>query len=90
MKKSRAVLPVVCFFLVLFFAFPLLASAQDDLKVRISYIKPTKHELKFAHGLTVGSPYDKGANRFAELVEVIHKVKSKLRFFRTHNWVPSK
>jgi tripartite ATP-independent transporter DctP family solute receptor len=81
MKKSKVLMPFVCFFLVLFFAFPLLASAQDDLKVRISYIKSPKHELKFAHGLTVGSPYDKGANRFAELVEVYSQGEIKVKVF---------
>lgn len=81
MKKSKVLMPFVCFFLVLFFAFPLLASAQDDLKVRISYIKSPRHELKFAHGLTVGSPYDKGANRFAELVEVYSQGEIKVKVF---------
>jgi TRAP-type transport system periplasmic protein len=81
MKKSKGLMSFVCFFLVLFFAFPLLASAQEDLKVRISYIKSPKHELKFAHGLTVGSPYDKGANRFAELVEVYSQGEIKVKVF---------
>jgi len=81
MKKSKILMPFVCFFLVLFFAFPLLASAQEDLKVRISYIKPPKHEFRFAHGLIVGSPYDKGANRFAELVEVYSQGEIKVKIF---------
>ena len=81
MKKSKVLMPFVCFLLVLFFAFPLLASAQEDLKVRISYIKQPKHELKFAHGLVVGSPYDKGANRFAELVEVYSQGEVKVKIF---------
>jgi TRAP-type transport system periplasmic protein len=81
MKKSKVLISFVRLFLFLFLAFPLLAAAQEDLKVRISYIKPTKHELKFAHGLVVGSPYDKGANRFAELVEVYSQGEIKVKVF---------
>jgi tripartite ATP-independent transporter DctP family solute receptor len=81
MKKSKVLTLFACFVMGLIFAFPLLASAQEDLKVRISYIKPTKHELRLAHGLTVGSPYDKGAHRFAELVDVYSQGEIKVKIF---------
>ena len=39
-------------------------------EIKVPYIKDTKQTLRLAHGLTTGSPYDMGANRFAELVEM--------------------
>ena len=55
--------------------------AAESLKVKIPYIKAVKHELRLAHGLTPGSPYDKGAHRFAELAEIYSKGEIKIKIF---------
>ncbi len=41
-----------------------------DTSVDITYIKPVKHKLRLAHGLPVDSLYDRGCQRFAELVNI--------------------
>ena len=81
MKKSIFLGPLSCLILVIFAGLPLLANAQEDLKVKITYIKPTKHELRLAHAVTVGMPYDKGAHRFAELVEIYSQGEIKIKIF---------
>ena len=59
---------------------PLLVSA-GGLDVDIPYIKPVKHTLRFAHGLPPGSPYDKGAHRFAELVRQYSRGEMVVKIF---------
>jgi TRAP-type C4-dicarboxylate transport system substrate-binding protein len=67
MRKNFSSLLIVSL-AALFFFLP-YANAKS-IKVNVPYIKPVKHELKFGHALSPNSPYDKGANRFAELVEM--------------------
>jgi tripartite ATP-independent transporter DctP family solute receptor len=51
-----------------FITLPIQASS-DEGKIEVPFIKPVKQTLRFAHGLPPDSLYDKGANRFAELVK---------------------
>jgi len=69
---------VLAFFCLIFFA---QTAAAQSLKVQIPYIKPVKQELRLAHGLTPGSPYDKGAHRFAELAEQYSRGEIKIKIF---------
>lgn len=78
MRKNFSILLIV-FFTGFFFFLP-LANATS-LKIDVPYIKPVKHELKFGHGLAPNSPYDKGANRFAELVEIYSRGEIKVKIF---------
>jgi tripartite ATP-independent transporter DctP family solute receptor len=64
-----------------FFLLPNQHALAQTLQVKIPYIKDTKHELRLAHGLTPGSPYDKGAHRFAELVEIYSRGEVKVKIF---------
>ena len=57
------------------------AARAADLTVKIPYIKPTKVELRLAHGLTPGSPYDMGCHRFAELVEIYTRGEVEVKIF---------
>lgn len=54
------------------------AKAQE---IKVPYIKDTIKTLKLAHGLPPGTPYDKGANRFAELVEMYTRGEIKVKIF---------
>ena len=54
------------------------ANAQE---IKVPYIKDTEKTLRLAHGLTPGSPYDMGANRFAELVEMYSRGAIKVKIF---------
>ena len=56
-------------------------AVAQSLKVKIPYIKTVKHQLRLAHGLTLGSPYDKGTHRFAELAEIYSKGEIKIKIF---------
>lgn len=49
--------------------------------VDIPYIQKTQKTLRLAHGLTPGSPYDLGAKRFSELVEVYTRRALQVRIF---------
>lgn len=53
-------------------------SAQE---IKVPYIKDTKKVLRLAHGLTAGSPYDLGANRLAELVDIYSRGEIKVKIF---------
>jgi len=81
MRRSLIFWSIFCVVLACWVFSPFLANAQEKLKVKIPYIKPTKHVLKFAHALTVGSPYDKGANRLAELIEIYTRGEIKVKIF---------
>jgi TRAP-type transport system periplasmic protein len=72
---------VACLITLIFVGLPFLTYAQEELKVKITYIKPTKHELRLAHAVNVGMPYDKGAHRFAELVDVYSRGEIKVKIF---------
>ncbi len=63
-KLTTIFMVIMTFFLTL----PIQASS-DEGKIEVPFIKPVKQTLRFAHGLPPGSLYDKGANRFAELVK---------------------
>ena len=81
MKRKR-----YSFFLSLVLALSCLifltqTAVAQSLKVKIPYIKPVKHQLRLAHGLTPGSPYDKGAHRFAELAAIYSKGEIKIKIF---------
>ena len=52
------------------------ALAQD-----IPYIKKTVKTLRLSHGVTVGMPYDLGAKRFAELVDVYTRSELQVKVF---------
>jgi tripartite ATP-independent transporter DctP family solute receptor len=54
------------------------ANAQE---IKVPYIKDTEKTLRLAHGLTPGSPYDMGASRFAELVEMYTRGQIKVKIF---------
>lgn len=60
-------------------AIPLSASAAADITV--PYIKETTKSLKLAHGLPEGSPYDQGAKRFSELVEIYTRGEIKVQIY---------
>jgi tripartite ATP-independent transporter DctP family solute receptor len=59
----------------------LVTSTAFAQEIRVPYIKDTVKTLRLAHGLTLGSPYDKGANRFAELVEMYTRGAIKVKIF---------
>ncbi len=63
-KLMTIFMVIMAFFLTL----PIQASS-DEGKIEVPFIKPLKQTLRFAHGLPPDSLYDKGANRFAELVK---------------------
>jgi tripartite ATP-independent transporter DctP family solute receptor len=63
-KLMTIFMVIMAFFLTL----PIQASS-DEGKIEVPFIKPVKQTLRFAHGLPPDSLYDKGANRFAELVK---------------------
>jgi len=63
-KLMTIFMVIIAFFLTL----PIQASS-DEGKIEVPFIKPVKQTLRFAHGLPPDSLYDKGANRFAELVK---------------------
>lgn len=54
------------------------ANAQE---IKVPYIKDTVKTLRLAHGLPPGSPYDKGAVRFAELVEMYTRGEINVKIF---------
>jgi tripartite ATP-independent transporter DctP family solute receptor len=63
-KLMTIFMVIMAFFLTL----PIQATS-DEGKIEVPFIKPVKQTLRFAHGLPPDSLYDKGANRFAELVK---------------------
>jgi TRAP-type transport system periplasmic protein len=56
-------------------------AVAQSLKVKIPYIKTVKHQLRLAHGLPPGSPYDKGAHRFAELASIYSRGEITIKIF---------
>jgi tripartite ATP-independent transporter DctP family solute receptor len=80
MKKNFSIVTLCSIALACMIFTPTFVSA-DDMKVDIPYIKPVKKELRLAHGLTPGSPYDKGCHRFAELVEMYTRGEIKIKIF---------
>lgn len=50
-------------------------------EIKVPYVKDTVKTLRLAHGLTPGSPYDMGAVRFAELVEMYTRGEIKVKIF---------
>ena len=67
-------------FLGICLSFAVNGAAQAQ-EIKVPYIKETTKTLKLAHGLPPGSPYDKGANRFAELVEMYTRGEIKVKIF---------
>ncbi len=59
----------------------IVVSTAFAQEIRVPYIKDTVKTLRLAHGLTPGSPYDKGAQRFAELVEIYTRGAIKVKIF---------
>lgn len=59
----------------------LTASAASAQEVNIPYVEETQKTLRLAHGLTDGSPYDLGANRFAELVKTYSRNALNVEIF---------
>lgn len=53
--------------------------AYGDLDVKLPFVKAEKKVLRLAHCLSKNSPYDKGARRFAELVEAYTQGELKVR-----------
>lgn len=45
------------------------------------YVQNTKYKLRLAHALQTDSPYDKGANRFAQLVNTYSKGAASVQVF---------
>lgn len=66
---------------VISLAFIIILPAIVSAKVDVPYIKPVKHELRLAHGLPPESPYDKGCQRFAELVSMYSRGEIKINIF---------
>jgi len=56
-------------------------SAQVLSEANVPFVKETVKTLKLAHGLPVDSPYDKGAHRFAELVEIYTQGEIKVKIY---------
>ena len=54
---------------------------SEGLDVGIAYIKPLKQTLRFAHGLPQDSAYDKGARRFAALVNQYTRGEIEVKVF---------
>ncbi len=75
---KRALLKVVASFVLIG---GIVASTAFAQEIRVPYIKDTEKTLRLAHGLTLGSPYDKGAHRFAELVEMYTRGAIKVKIF---------
>jgi len=63
------------------FMFTPQQAVSGGLDVEIAYIKPLKKTLRLAHGLPEGSPYDKGARRFAELVNQYTRGEIEVKVF---------
>ncbi len=68
--------------MVVFITFPIQASS-DEGKIDVPFIKPVKETLRFAHGLPPDSLYDKGANRFAELVKQYSRGEVEITIFNS-------
>ncbi|MFC6672647.1 TRAP transporter substrate-binding protein [Marinobacterium aestuariivivens] len=56
-------------------------NAKATSEVNVPYVKETVKTLKLAHGLPTGSPYDKGAERFSELVEIYSRGEVKVQIY---------
>ncbi len=65
---TQKLMTIFMFIMAAFITLPIQASS-DEGKIEVPFIKPLKQTLRFAHGLPPDSLYDKGANRFAELVK---------------------
>lgn len=63
------------------FMFTPQQAVSGGLDVDIPYIKSLAKTLRLAHGLPEGSPYDKGARRFAELVNQYTRGEIKVKIF---------
>jgi len=63
------------------FMFTPQQAVSGGLDVDIPYIKSLAKTLRFAHGLPEGSPYDKGARRFAELVNQYTRGEIEVKVF---------
>ena len=64
-------------------AIALFVSAQfcAAQEVKVPYVKETAVQARLAHALTEGSPYDIGAKRFAELVDVYTRGEVSFKIF---------
>jgi len=58
-----------------------ICSGSAEVKVEVPFIKPTKQTLRFGHGLPPDSLYDKGANRFAELVKQYTRGEIEIKIY---------
>lgn len=65
---TQKLMTIFIIIMAVFITLPIQASS-DEGKIEVPFIKPVKQTLRFAHGLPPDSLYDKGANRFAELVK---------------------
>lgn len=66
----------VAFGAVLYATSPVAAQAVD-----LPYVQKTQKTMRLAHGVVPGSPYDLGAKRFAELVEVYTRRAIQVKVF---------
>jgi tripartite ATP-independent transporter DctP family solute receptor len=60
---------------------PFVAFAQEQPKVKVPYVRPTKHVFRLAHAVTTKMPYHLGALRFAELVKTYSKGEIEINIF---------
>ena len=74
----RRILAVIIVCLVML---PLAAVAQEDQKVEVPYVKPTKHVFRLAHAVTPKMTYHTGAVRFAELVKLYSQGEVEIKIF---------
>lgn len=79
---TRKLMTIFMVLMAVFITLPIQASS-DEGKIDVPFIKPVKETLRFAHGLPPDSLYDKGANRFAELVKQYSRGEVEITIFNS-------
>ena len=72
MKRLFTVTLIACF---------LVSVGVARAATEIKYVKTPEKTFRLAHALTEGCPYDLGAKRFAELVEVYSQGRLEVKVF---------
>jgi len=79
---TQKLMTIFMVIMAVFITLPIQASS-DEGKIEVPFIKPVKQTLRFAHGLPPDSLYDKGANRFAELVKQYTRGEVEITIFNS-------
>ena len=67
--------------LVVMVCFCLVSVGMAHAKTEIEYVKTPEKTFRLAHALAEGCPYDLGAKRFAQLVEVYSRGRLEVKIF---------